>query len=123
MKSFDSSHEPHALAFIGRAARACRVRLLGVGGSNRRCPEFVERHPTEKMLALSFLLLIGVTLSAEGFDQHVPKGYVYLAMAFSLFVEMINVRVRARSTPVHLPGGISAHVACRRWRLLRGGDS
>jgi predicted tellurium resistance membrane protein TerC len=64
--------------------------------------EFVERHPTVKMLALSFLLLIGVSLMAEGFDQHIPKGYIYFAMGFSVFVEMINLRVRARSEPVHL---------------------
>lgn len=64
--------------------------------------EFVDRHPTVKMLALSFLLLIGVSLVAEGFDQHIPKGYIYFAMAFSVFVEMINLRVRARAKPVHL---------------------
>jgi len=63
---------------------------------------FVERHPTVKMLALSFLLLIGVSLVGEGFDQHIPKGYIYFAMGFSVFVEMINLRVRARSRPVHL---------------------
>jgi len=55
---------------------------------------FVERHPTVKMLALSFLLLIGVTLIVEGFDGHVPKGYVYFAMAFSMFVELLNMRAR-----------------------------
>ena len=63
---------------------------------------FVERHPTVKMLALSFLLLIGMSLMAEGFDQHIPKGYIYFAMGFSIFVEMINLRVRAKSAPVHL---------------------
>ena len=63
---------------------------------------FVERHPTVKMLALSFLLLIGVSLLGEGFEQHIPKGYIYFAMAFSVFVEMINLRVRAKSRPVHL---------------------
>ena len=63
---------------------------------------FVERHPTIKMLALSFLLLIGVSLMGEGFDQHIPKGYIYFAMGFSVFVEMINLRVRAKSKPVHL---------------------
>jgi predicted tellurium resistance membrane protein TerC len=63
---------------------------------------FVERHPTVKMLALSFLLLIGVSLLGEGFDQHIPKGYIYFAMAFSLFVELINLRVRAKAEPVHL---------------------
>jgi predicted tellurium resistance membrane protein TerC len=64
--------------------------------------DFVDRHPTVKMLALSFLLLIGVSLVAEGLDQHIPKGYIYFAMSFSVFVEMINLRVRARSKPVHL---------------------
>ena len=63
---------------------------------------FVERHPTVKMLALSFLLLIGMSLMAEGFDQHIPKGYIYFAMGFSIFVEMINLRVRRKAEPVHL---------------------
>ena len=62
--------------------------------------EFVERHPTVKMLALSFLLLIGVTLIAEGFDQHIPKGYIYFAMAFSVGVEMLNLRVRRAKAEV-----------------------
>ena len=67
--------------------------------------DFVHRHPTIKILALSFLLLIGVSLIAEGFDQHISKGYIYFAMAFSVFVEMINIRVRAkRSEPVQLRG-------------------
>jgi predicted tellurium resistance membrane protein TerC len=64
--------------------------------------DFVDRHPTVKMLALSFLLLIGVSLMAEGFDQHIPKGYIYFAMGFSIFVEMINLRVRAKAQPVQL---------------------
>jgi predicted tellurium resistance membrane protein TerC len=63
---------------------------------------FVHRHPTVKMLALSFLLLIGLSLLLEGFEQHIPKGYIYFAMGFSVFVEMINLRVRARQGPVHL---------------------
>jgi len=64
---------------------------------------FVERHPTVKMLALSFLLLIGVTLIVEGFDHHIPKGYIYFAMAFSVFVEMLNLRLRKSKTkPVKL---------------------
>ena len=63
---------------------------------------FVEKHPTVKMLALSFLLLIGVSLIGEGLDQHIPKGYIYFAMGFSVFVEMINLRVRKKSEPVHL---------------------
>lgn len=64
--------------------------------------EFVERHPTIKMLALSFLLLIGMALVAEGLHQHVPKGYIYFAMGFSVFVEMLNLRARRVSRPVHL---------------------
>jgi predicted tellurium resistance membrane protein TerC len=54
------------------------------------------------MLALSFLLLIGMSLIGEGLDQHIPKGYIYFAMGFSVFVEMINLRVRSKSQPVHL---------------------
>jgi predicted tellurium resistance membrane protein TerC len=70
--------------------------------SSRGISDFVERHPTVKMLALSFLLLIGLSLIAEGFDQHIPKGYIYFAMGFSIFVEMINLRVRAKGAPVQL---------------------
>jgi predicted tellurium resistance membrane protein TerC len=70
--------------------------------SSRSIGDFVERHPTVKMLALSFLLLIGVSLIGEGLDQHIPKGYIYFAMGFSVFVEMINLRVRSRAEPVHL---------------------
>ena len=70
--------------------------------SARAISEFVERHPTVKMLALSFLLLIGVSLIGEGLDQHIPKGYIYFAMGFSIFVEMINLRIRAKVAPVHL---------------------
>jgi len=65
--------------------------------------EFVDAHPSIKMLALSFLVMIGTLLVAEGFGQHVPKGYVYFAMAFSLFVEMLNIRMRKRmQAPVQL---------------------
>jgi predicted tellurium resistance membrane protein TerC len=77
---------------------AVGVMLLSAGAIS----EFVERHPTVKMLALSFLLLIGVSLIAEGFEQHIPKGYIYFAMAFSVFVELINLRVRSTGTPVQL---------------------
>ncbi len=59
--------------------------------------EFVERHPTVKVLALSFLIMIGLVLVADGFGQHIPKGYIYAAMAFSVFVEMINLWIRRRS--------------------------
>ena len=64
---------------------------------------FVQRHPTVKMLALSFLVLIGVTLIAEGLDQHIPKGYIYFAMAFSVLVEILNLRLRkSKAKPVDL---------------------
>jgi len=77
---------------------AVGVMLLSAGAIS----DFVEHHPTVKMLALSFLLLIGVSLIGEGLDQHIPKGYIYFAMGFSIFVEMINLRVRAKSKPVQL---------------------
>jgi predicted tellurium resistance membrane protein TerC len=64
--------------------------------------EFVQRHPTVKMLALSFLLLIGLALVAEGFGQHISKGYIYFAMGFSVFVEMLNLRARRVAEPVPL---------------------
>ncbi|MBW3564449.1 MAG: TerC family protein [Acidobacteria bacterium] len=63
---------------------------------------FVERHPTVKILALSFLLLIGMALVAESLDQHIPKGYIYFAMGFSVLVEMLNMRVRKVHDPVNL---------------------
>jgi predicted tellurium resistance membrane protein TerC len=63
---------------------------------------FVHRHPTVKILALSFLLLIGLSLLLEGFEHHIPKGYIYFAMGFSVFVEMINLRIRKGPEPVHL---------------------
>jgi len=63
---------------------------------------FVEIHPTIKVLALSFLLLIGLSLVAEGWGQHISKGYIYFAMGFSVFVEMINLRVRKKESGVQL---------------------
>ncbi len=83
---------------------AVGVMMLAAGAIS----EFVDKHPTVKMLALSFLLLIGLSLVAEGFHQHIPKGYIYFAMGFSVFVEMINLRIRAMrqagaaDTPVEL---------------------
>ncbi|HEX2138214.1 MAG TPA: TerC family protein [Woeseiaceae bacterium] len=64
--------------------------------------DFVDQHPTVKMLALNFLVLIGVALVAEGIDFHIPKGYIYFAMAFSVLVEMLNLRIRGQSQPVSL---------------------
>lgn len=73
--------------------------MLAIGGSINK---FIERHPTVKMLALSFLLMIGLVLMAEGLAFHVPKGYIYFAMGFSIFVELINIRVKSKGKPVHL---------------------
>jgi predicted tellurium resistance membrane protein TerC len=69
-----------------------------------RVSAFIDRHPTMKMLGLAFLLLIGVTLIMEGWGKHVEKGYIYSAMAFSLFVEVLNLRLRRKVEPVHLLG-------------------
>ena len=79
--------------------------ILAVGVmmfSARPISAFVNRHPTVKVLALSFLLLIGVSLVGDGLGMHIPKGYVYFAMCFSVCVEMINLRVRRVAAPVHL---------------------
>ena len=62
---------------------------------------FIERHPTVKMLALAFLILIGVILIADGFHQHIPRGYIYFAMGFSIFVEMLNLKAKARGKTAH----------------------
>jgi predicted tellurium resistance membrane protein TerC len=70
--------------------------------------DFVDRHPSVKMLALSFLILVGVALIGEGFEMHIPKGYIYFAMGFSVGVEMLNIRLRKRKgKPVHLHGPAS----------------
>ncbi len=69
--------------------------------------EFIQRHPTIEMLALAFLVLIGVNLVAEGFGFHIPRGYTYFAMAFSIGVEMLNLKFRARAEPVHLRKAIA----------------
>ena len=88
----------HVSIMMAAVVIAVIVMLL----SSRMISDFVERHPTIKMLALSFLILIGVSLIGEGLDQHIPKGYIYFAMGFSVFVEMINLRVRELSDPVQL---------------------
>lgn len=74
---------------------AVLVMMLAAGAIG----EFVSEHPTIKMLALSFLFVIGVVLIADGFDHHVPKGYIYFAMAFSVIVELLNLRLRKRRRP------------------------
>jgi len=83
---------------IAAVVVAIAFMMVFAGPVNR----FVDRHPTVKMLALSFLLLIGVVLVAEGLGQHISKGYIYFAMAFSVFVEMLNLWMRKKSEPVRL---------------------
>ena len=89
---------------IGVMITAVVVAVLIMLVSSGPISNFVNRHPTVKILALSFLLLIGFTLVVEGLHQHIPKGYVYFAMGFSVFVEMLNLRLRTPKTavPVHL---------------------
>lgn len=70
--------------------------------------DFVEKHPSMKVLALAFLILIGTMLMAEGLGQHMNKGYIYSAMAFSLLVELLNMRLRKKKQPVHLHGPLAA---------------
>lgn len=88
----------HIEVMIAAVIIAVIVMMLSAGGIS----DFVNKHPTVKMLALSFLLLIGVSLLAEGFEQHIPKGYIYFAMAFSVLVEMLNLKMNKSKKPVHL---------------------
>ena len=89
----------HIGVMIAAVIIAVGVMMVSAGGISN----FVNKHPTVKMLALSFLLLIGVSLLAEGFEQHIPKGYVYFAMAFSVLVEMLNLKMKKNAKkPVEL---------------------
>ena len=88
----------HLPVMIAAVVIAVGVMMFAAGPISN----FVARHPTIKMLALSFLLLIGMSLVAEGLGQHIPKGYIYFAMAFSVFVEMLNLRSGKKSKPVKL---------------------
>ncbi|WP_395803279.1 TerC family protein [Daejeonella sp.] len=88
----------HIEVMITAVIIAVVVMMLSAGAIS----EFVNKHPTVKMLALSFLLLIGVSLLAEGFDQHIPKGYIYFAMAFSVLVEMLNLKMNKGKKAVQL---------------------
>ncbi len=88
----------HIEIMIAAVLMAAVVMLVFAGPISN----FVQKHPTMKMLALAFLILIGVLLVAEAFDQHIDRGYVYFAMAFSLGVELLNMRVRAAAPPVEL---------------------
>jgi predicted tellurium resistance membrane protein TerC len=94
----------HVGVMIAAIVAAVGVMLLAAGAIS----SFVHRHPTVKMLALSFLLLIGVTLVAEGLGQHVSKGYVYFAMGFSLLVEILNQRAARRGAPLRLKEALPA---------------
>ena len=95
----------HLPVMIAAVVIAVLVMMAAAGSVSR----FVEGHPTVKMLALSFLLLVGMSLVADGFGQHISKGYIYFAMGFSVFVEMLNLKVRARQgrDPVKLRRGAS----------------
>ncbi len=89
--------------FVGVMIAAVVIAVIIMLISAGPISDFVQRRPTVKMLALSFLLLIGVALIADGFDRHIPKGYIYFAMGFSVFVEMLNLRLRkVRPEPVPL---------------------
>ncbi len=88
---------------LGVMIAAVIIAVIVMMASAAAISDFVNRHPTVKMLALSFLLLIGVSLLAEGFDQHIPKGYIYFAMAFSVLVEVLNLRSKkGKGEPVQL---------------------
>ena len=85
----------HVGVMIAAIVIAVGVMMVFAGAVGR----FVDRHPTLKMLALSFLLLIGMNLIADGVGFHIPKGYTYFAMAFSVFVEMLNLKLRKKTKP------------------------
>ena len=98
--SFDSVITAVGMAsHVGVMIAAVVIAVIFMMFAAGAVSDFVHRHPTVKMLALSFLLLIGVALIADGFDQHIPKGYIYFAMAFSVFVEMLNLRLRRAHGP------------------------
>jgi predicted tellurium resistance membrane protein TerC len=88
--------------YIGVMVAAVLISVVIMLVAAKSIYEFVNKHPTVKMLALSFLLLIGVTLIAEGFGQKIPKGYIYFAIAFSVLVEVLNIRTKGKAKPVHL---------------------
>ena len=89
---------------LGVMITAVIIAVIFMMAFSKSLSDFVDRHPTIRMLALSFLLLIGISLVGEGLEFHIPKGYIYFAMAFSVGVEMLNLRIRGKSTPVHLHG-------------------
>ena len=88
----------HLSIMVTAVVLAVAVMMFSAGPISN----FVNRRPTVKILALAFLLLIGLSLIGDGLDMHIPKGYVYFAMGFSMFVEAINMRIRGKATPVKL---------------------
>ena len=88
----------HVEVMVAAIVIAVIVMMLSAGAIS----DFIDHHPTIKMLALSFLILIGVALIADGLELHIPKGYIYFAMAFSVMVEMLNLRLRKKRTPLQL---------------------
>ncbi len=92
----------HVEVMIAAVVIAVIIMMMSVNTIS----EFIGRHPTIKILALSFLLLIGFSLTAEGLGQEIPKGYVYFAMGFSIFVEFLNLRMRRQEEPVQLKGTV-----------------
>jgi len=95
-----------AIGMIDRVALMIAANVIALGvmlAASGAISAFVDKHPTIKMLALSFLVLIGTNLVAEGFGQHIPKGYTYFAMAFSVVVEMLNLKLRRRAAAPQVP--------------------
>ena len=91
---------------IGVMVCAVIIAVLVMMASAGAISSFIAKHPTVKMLALSFLLLIGTVLVADGLQFHIPKGYIYTAMAFSILVEMLNLQMRSKTKPVDLRGPV-----------------
>ncbi|HEX6791075.1 MAG TPA: TerC family protein [Candidatus Krumholzibacteria bacterium] len=89
---------------IGVMIAAVIIAVIFMMLFSKKISDFVDRHPTIRMLALSFLILIGVSLVGEALEFHIPKGYIYFAMAFSVGVEMLNMKIRGKTTPVRLHG-------------------
>jgi predicted tellurium resistance membrane protein TerC len=87
---------------LGVMVAAVVIAIVFMMWSASAVSEFIQRHPTVKMLALSFLLLVGVALIADAFAVHLPRGYIYFAMGFSVFVEVLNLKLRSRAKPVEL---------------------
>ena len=112
--------------YLGVMIAAVIISIVVMVVSANSIASFVQRHPTVKVLALSFLILIGFSLIAEGFHVHIPKGYIYFAMAFSVMVEVVNLRIHSKSTeePTHLKRSFAGKHAVEniRGRGVPSGD-